>query len=148
MMIEYLKDLISCGVKGFRFDAAKHIELPKEAWCGSDFWERTLKDFNKEDLFMYGEVLDSDTWLVDKYCKYMNVGVNNGQGTDKSKLVQWTFSHDDALTFNLRRNEDWNVILDEWEWKLRENKASHMLFYPTSDLWRTQRMKYINNKYR
>ena len=151
MMIEYLKDLQSHGVKGFRFDATRHIELPDDLWCGSDFWDRVLGHIdNKDKLFLYGEVIFSDTKLVDRYCKYMNVGVNNNSGSDKRKLIHWTFSHDDDLTFNLNRPKSKDILLNEWEYLLKSNRESHMLFYPcvSQDIWLDERMKYINNTYR
>ena len=37
-----LKDCIDCGVDGFRFDAAKHIEVEDDASVGSQFWVNTL----------------------------------------------------------------------------------------------------------
>ena len=151
MMIEYLKDLQSQGVEGFRFDAVKHIELPDDAYCGSDFWDRILEHIeNKDKLFLYGEVIYADTNLVDRYCKYMNVGVNNGAGSDKKKLVQWSFSHDDHLTFKLKKNYSWEVIMQEWEYLLKSNKESHMLFYPcpNEDVWAEERFREINNTYK
>lgn len=150
MMIEYLKDLLSQGVEGFRFDAMRHIELPDDAWCGSDFWDRILKHIeNKEKLFMYGEVIYADTKLVDRYCKYINVGVNNNSGSDKRKLVQWTFSHDDDLTFNLSKPKPKDIIINEWEYLLKSNRESHMLFYPCAgeSVWADDRMREINLKY-
>ena len=52
---------------------------------------------NREQLFMYGELLDSSTELVDAYHTYMNTGVNNNSGTDKTKLVKWFLSHEAIL---------------------------------------------------
>ena len=63
-VLDYLKQLIDCGVTGFRFDAAKHIETKNDSGCGSNFWENTLgvaKTYatNKEmPLFSYGEILN------------------------------------------------------------------------------------------
>ena len=68
----YLEELVEDGVDGFRLDAAKSIELPKEYEPNlsedncSDFWPTVLgmadskaKDQNKT-LFYYGEVLQGD----------------------------------------------------------------------------------------
>ena len=60
--------------------------------------------------------------MVDEYSKYINVGINNNVGNDKSRQVHWTFSHDDHLTFNIQKHYDWNIIMNEWEWALGENK--------------------------
>lgn len=149
MMIAYLKDLQSCGVVGFRMDAVKHIELPGESYSGSDFWCRVLSSLEKrENLFIYGEILFADTWLVDQYAEYMLVGVNNGKGSQEEKKVRWTFSHDDYLTFNLARPNAGEVLLDEWDYLLYQHRESHVLFYPHSyqDIWKMPRMRDINHR--
>lgn len=66
----YVNDLISCGVRGFRYDTAKHIGLPSDPKDPkakqNDFWEvatgkKAVKGLTlsmpREDLFIYGEVL-------------------------------------------------------------------------------------------
>lgn len=151
IMIDYLNDLISLGVGGLRFDACRHIEMEDEGEFSSDFWNRVLGNLhNRENLFLYGEVIYSSTELVDKYCRYFNVGVNNNSGSDKKKLVQWVLSHDDQLTFGITNDKDWNVIMNEWEWFLSSNKESHMLWYPSEgqEIWRTERFKYINKEFK
>lgn len=62
-----LKQCIDCGVDGFRFDAAKHIETEKDGTYASDFWKNTLdkaKEYYKsknggKELFAYGEILNT-----------------------------------------------------------------------------------------
>ena len=44
-VIGLLKECIDAGADGFRFDAAKHIELPSSIdtdFCGSDFWPKQI----------------------------------------------------------------------------------------------------------
>lgn len=77
---------VDCGVDGFRFDAAKHIELEPETDgdFGSYFW-RSVTDGVKQyaaetygitDLFFYGEILgDAGTGIVN-YTRYMAVTDN------------------------------------------------------------------------
>ena len=65
-MLALLKDCIDCGVDGFRFDAAKHIETEKDGSDASSFWANTLdqaKSYYKsknggKELFAYGEILN------------------------------------------------------------------------------------------
>ena len=107
--IEKLKEL---GVKGIRFDAAKHIALPSE---GCDFWKEVT---SVPDMFYYGEILDGPggsnaNTLMKEYTDYMyvtddtystrvrsNAGVPstegnwNTKGIDGSKLIYWGESHD------------------------------------------------------
>lgn len=143
---DYLLDLQSLGVKGYRFDAAKHIELPDDEGFGSDFWPNVLDLPHKDKLFFYGELLYVDTCLADRYSHFMNVGVNNGAGSDESKKVRWTFSHDDHLTFNLYRPEAHQHLLDEWSNLLGQHQKSHVLFYPQGEdsFWRSECMRNIN----
>ena len=48
MIKNYMNDCLKCGASGFRYDAAKHIELPKETdgegEFGSDFWPEILNN--------------------------------------------------------------------------------------------------------
>ncbi|MCH5218778.1 MAG: hypothetical protein J1F07_09590 [Muribaculaceae bacterium] len=107
--IEQLKDL---GVKGIRFDAAKHIALPSE---GTDFWKEVT---SVPGMFYYGEILSTPGGsnandLMKEYTTYMSVTddtygtnartsagvpVSNGnwvnKGIDGSKIVYWGESHD------------------------------------------------------
>lgn len=68
--LTYVNDLLACGVRGFRYDTAKHIGLPsdpKDAKAPeNDFWDiatgrKAVKGLRlslpKDSLFMYGEVL-------------------------------------------------------------------------------------------
>ena len=156
IVIEYLNNLVSCGVGGFRFDACRHIptntEYDKRYNCNSNFWERVLSHVNnRERLFMYGEILDSSTELVDAYHTYMNTGVNNNSGTDKTKLVKWFLSHDDVLTFGISKDKyNKDVTIREWEWLLQSNRDSSVLFYPFEfdDTWKCEEIKRINLQYK
>jgi len=66
-IISFLNDCVSAGADGFRFDAAKHIELPDDSG-GSDFWSRVLGSVqNRNNLYIYGEVLQGG---ADRYASY------------------------------------------------------------------------------
>ncbi len=84
MVLDFLKECVNCGVDGFRFDAAKHIELPGDSGCGSDFWPYVLngvRNYAENDLYIYGESLSGsgsgsyggggyDAW-IDEFITYM-----------------------------------------------------------------------------
>ena len=151
--INYLKELLACWVDGFRLDAVRHIELPDDPWCGSDYWDRVIGSIDNIDkLFIYGECIYSSDELIKKYSKYMKVGVNTPTTLEQNNLVRWSISHDDDLTFNVAgsKNKDKNIILNEWEHVLKYYPETHMLFYPCANdnTWADNRMKYINNTYR
>lgn len=117
-IIYFLNDCIECGADGFRFDAAKHIELPSDPG-GSDFWTRVLNSLDRDDLFIYGEVLQGGADNYAAYTDYMDVtasnygysvrnavgygssvNVNNilsysvPSGVEADNLVTWVESHD------------------------------------------------------
>lgn len=101
------------GVKGIRWDAAKHIALPSE---GCQFWP----DVTLDGLWHYGEILDGpggdENKLMAEYAQYMSVtdtrysntllnAIRGGSSTTASgllttrgiaadKLVYWAESHD------------------------------------------------------
>lgn len=147
IFIQYLCNLIQCGVDGFRFDAAKHI--PVEECFNNDFWKtitEAVRD-KKSNAFMYGELLDLNIPLIDEYAKYINVGVNNRLGSDPTKKVIYNLSHDDILTFNVKSDKGWKILLDEHKYLLKSNPESHILYYPNDEMWREPQMSYINHKY-
>lgn len=121
-----LKECIDYGADGFRFDAAKHIELDTDPEINgvsyaSDFWSeitsyaRELKD----DVFIYGEILAPFGTESANYTQYMRItdsnygatvrnaakGSTNGDlesyglsDVDGSDLVLWVESHDNYVS--------------------------------------------------
>ncbi|WP_160690986.1 starch-binding protein [Clostridium sp. C2-6-12] len=75
-VISYLNDCIDCGADGFRFDAAKHIELPSDSNGASDFWSNVLGSMKKK-VFVYGEVLQGGADNFNSYTNYMDVLASN-----------------------------------------------------------------------
>ena len=111
-LLSYLKQAVADGADGFRYDAAKHIELPGE--YGSNFWNVIM---NNGSEFQYGEILQDDDSNDAGYGKLMsNTASNYGQkirsalkdrhisagnlmnyqvsGVDAANLVTWVESHD------------------------------------------------------
>lgn len=75
-LINYLNELADCGVDGFRFDAAKHIETPDDGAAASDFWPTITGAILKKNpnAYIYGEVLGLNGLLpITSYTKYINV---------------------------------------------------------------------------
>ena len=119
MILSYLKECVAAGADGFRYDAAKHIELPDEEPdkgkdFASDFWPVVL-DNGAE--FQYGEILQDTNSRTAAYSEYMSVtaswygdvlrkAVTGGNlnaatlsdyrsdGAPTEKLVTWVESHD------------------------------------------------------
>lgn len=121
----YVEFLKNCGVKGIRWDAAKHIGLPSE---GCNFWTEVT---SVPGMWHYGEILDNpgpDASIIKEYAKYMSVtdneycnyaardngGLPGGYGGSWAvnyglgdKCVYWGESHD---TYS---NDDWSCNRDQ-----------------------------------
>lgn len=87
MILNLLKECIDNGADGFRFDAAKHIETPKDdAAFASDFWDVVLdgatshaKSTKNFTPYYYGEVLNriDSTAAENYYLSKMSVTDNS-----------------------------------------------------------------------
>ncbi len=94
-----LEECIDCGVDGFRFDAAKHIELPTDASnIRSNFWPTVLNgatDYASEkgvdEPFYYGEILGAagPNFAISNYTDYMAV-TDNQTGDRALDKAYWT----------------------------------------------------------
>ncbi|MGN0456545.1 MAG: alpha-amylase family glycosyl hydrolase [Acutalibacteraceae bacterium] len=122
-----IKECVDYGADGFRFDAAKHIELDTDpdlngVHYASDFWNNVTSYAReiKPDVFLYGEVLAPFGTDSTNYTKYMRItdsaygtkvanaagkGTNspslknyNVTGADASDLVLWVESHDNFIS--------------------------------------------------
>ncbi|MCH5202177.1 MAG: starch-binding protein [Oscillospiraceae bacterium] len=86
----FLKECIDNGVDGFRFDGAKHIEVPADrSGVASQFWPNVLnattsyaKSTRGITPYYYGEVLDETGGVaITGYTQYMSV-TDNGLSND------------------------------------------------------------------
>lgn len=85
-VVTLLKECIDCGVDGFRFDAAKHIETPSDgATYGSDYWSEISSRAGEyytqktgDELYIYGEILNNcgTGRKYSAYTEYINVTDN------------------------------------------------------------------------
>lgn len=84
--LEFVNDLLSLGVKGFRYDTAKHIGLPSDPVDSAsgvkvnDFWDvatgrKAVKGVKlsvpEDELFIYGEILQDRNVKEEEYAEYM-----------------------------------------------------------------------------
>ena len=124
----YIQKLADLGVKGIRWDAAKHIGLPSE---GCNFWKTVT---SVSGMWHYGEILDSpgpNEGIIKEYANYMSVtdnqycnaaardngGLPGGYGGKWAvdykigdKCVYWAESHDTYSNDNWSCNVDQSVI--------------------------------------
>lgn len=138
-MKDYLVRAVAAGIDGFRYDAAKHIELPNEFDQYSPYYDTILPNGAQ---YQYGEVLQGDSGLnapaypalFDKYStngggntgsKYGGlmravvqdknldagrVGSLQGDGVRNNQLVTWVESHDTYANTN-----EYSSQLSAWQ---------------------------------
>lgn len=129
-VLSMMKEYIDCGVSGFRFDAAKHIETPDDGDYASNYWPFVLSGTTeyaltkgKEAPYYYGEILGTcgAGRSFDSYTKYMSIVDSTQSGNtlkavyeesetyitdtyktkqDPNKLVIWAESHDNYANFD------------------------------------------------
>lgn len=137
MIISFMNDAVALGADGFRFDTAKHIELPNDPG-GSNFWPRVLGSLNQKDrLFNYGEVLQGGADNFAGYANYLSLTASsyghsvrsavgyhsspnvetakfyNASGVNPSKLVTWVESHDDYAN-----DKSESTAMNDWQIKM------------------------------
>ncbi|HCI59399.1 MAG TPA: hypothetical protein DE313_01120 [Ruminococcus sp.] len=95
--IAFLKECIDAGADGFRFDGAKHIEVPNDNEnASSNFWSNVLgaatsyaKSSRGFTPYYYGEILDSTGGgqsIVNQYTNYMSVTCNTVSDNIRSQV--------------------------------------------------------------
>ena len=127
--MQFVNDVLACGARGFRYDTAKHIGLPGEMRDPkspeNDFWDvamgrKAVKGLMlavpREELFIYGEVLQDRNVPEQGYAEYMDLTASNygwvlrnvlnkhdaradnlltwHHSVDPAHLVTWVESHD------------------------------------------------------
>lgn len=140
LAIEFLNDLISCGVGGFRFDSGKNIALPEE---DCSFWINVLNGLKEKNLFNYAEVINASSKLIEEYQKYINV-LTNGSSWDREKLVVFPFSHDTDLEFGYTKNMSDSMCIEEY--KVLAGLFPHTIFYARTNnmCWESEEIRKIN----
>lgn len=92
LMINYLDECMEAGADGFRFDAAKHIELPSDTGFASDYWPNIINFIKskKSDAFVYGEILQDS---IDNYIYY--AALMGTSGDNYSRVLREAISNKD-----------------------------------------------------
>lgn len=98
-----LKECIEAGADGFRFDAAKHIELPAsiDGASGSDFWPNITSYAKslKPDVYLYGEILNTAGTSYSNYTQYIKI-TDSGQGSDIRSAIKSNNSSTSLVAYN------------------------------------------------
>lgn len=142
LIFNYIDELISCGVKGVRMDASKHIALPSE---GSDFWINFKDRFGNKDMFNYGEVIFEKQNIIDEYTQYINV-LTNMSHWDRNKIVTFAFSHDSDETFFYTKHMNDDMCINEYKIVCENFPNSVWYCRPFNNTWIDKRVKEANLK--
>jgi alpha-amylase len=96
-VLDMLKRILADGASGFRYDTAKHIELPDDPDYGSQFWPTVL---NNGAEFQYGELLQDDTSRDTAYANYMKITASNYGDSILSALNDNDFRAERVMNYN------------------------------------------------
>ena len=109
----YVNDLLSLGVKGFRYDTAKHIGLPSDPLDSlatrNNFWEvATGREDVKglklavpaDSLFIYGEVLQDKNVKEEEYAEYMDLTASAYGHALREVLDKGNFTADSLMKWH------------------------------------------------
>jgi len=109
----YVNDLLACGVRGFRYDTAKHIGLPSdpkdEKSPENDFWpvatgRKAVKGLRlalpEDSLFIYGEVLQDRNVKETEYAEYMGMTASSMGGSLRHDLEKGDWKASDVIGYS------------------------------------------------
>lgn len=158
LILNYLKLCVADGADGFRYDAAKHVEIPEDdPKFASDFWPVVLDNGAK---FQYGEILGGADCA--NYEKYMRATASDygsairsairGENLDaenissyrnpasEKNLVTWVESHDNYCGDGSWRELDELQVKQAWAVITARSGGTPLFFSrphgsSTSDQW-------------
>lgn len=111
--LTYVNDLLNLGVKGFRYDTAKHIGLPSDPLDSlatrNNFWDvatgrEEVKGLSlavpADSLFIYGEVLQDKNVKETEYAEYMDLTASAYGHALRTVLDKADFNADSLLNWH------------------------------------------------
>ena len=141
IIVNFLNELIDCGITGFRFDAAKSIGLPSE---GYRFWPNLIYRLKKYGLFLYGEVIfEENPRIIDEYAKYMHV-LGNYDGSNRDAMVKYIETHDTYLSDDaLGYSKGWSMdkIINDYCNLVKYYENTLFYIRPNDSSWQDKRIK-------
>lgn len=136
MIIDFLNELIDCGVEGFRFDSCKSIKTPKE---GCDFFPRVFGSLKKA-TYNYGEVFFASEELIGLYAENLDV-LTNTLSRNRNSVVVFAESHDSYYEFSYTKDKSSKEITEEYK-NLVHNYPNTIYFARSfDDEWQSQDIK-------
>lgn len=111
--MQYVNDLLKCGVRGFRYDTAKHIALPSdpkdERSPRNNFWDvATGREsvqgvklaLPMDSLYVYGEVLQDKNVKEAEYAEYMNLTASSMGDVLRDALDKGAWNVEQASSYH------------------------------------------------
>ena len=111
--MQFVNDVLACGARGFRYDTAKHIGLPSDPLDPkskqNDFWDvamgrKPVKGLSlavpREQLFIYGEVLQDKNVPEKGYAEYFDLTASNYGWVLRNVLNKHNAKADNLLTWH------------------------------------------------
>ncbi len=138
-VLHLLKEYVDVGVRGFRFDAAKHIETPEDGEYASDFWPNVIggiREYADNDLYIYGEILNTPgagRSYVD-YTPYMGITTNQVSDAIRNAVISGNLSALESVSFLDDVPADQSVLWPESHDDFAHDNTSGV---STSDLMKT-----------
>ena len=120
-VISMLKEYCDCGIDGFRFDAAKHIETPNDGTYASNYWPNVIGSINDyyvnkglDKPYIYGEILTTcgTGRNYSSYTTYMST-IDNTQATDLLNAVKDSSTSKIKTTYNTKVDPNHLVLWAE-----------------------------------
>lgn len=148
LVIEFLDELIECGVDMFRLDQYKHYALPEEFENEGTFVTNVMNRYGKN--MWIGEVLFEDNKeLLGEFTKFAYVFSMNG--IDNHRIVRAVECHDtylnnDGVGYTRSMNDE--IIIREYDYLC--SYARHTMFYcrPLNNTWMDSRIREINKRHK
>lgn len=150
LVIDFINNLIDCGIDGVRLDSAKMIATPDEDFRESRnmFFARVLGGI-KMPIYVFGEVIFEKKQMIDLYEKYIDVLTefsNNSYDLNKNKTIFFIESHDTYNDTDIGYTCNWDIDKIIENYKHLVNSFDKVLFYtrPMTDDWCSNKIKNIN----
>lgn len=141
IILSFIESLISCGISGIRFDAAKNIALFSE---GCDFWTRIFYELTNYNLIKYGEIIFENPDVIYEYCNYIDVLTENCS-LNSEKIFNFIESHDSYLDFGYTKSLSGNEINERY--RDLSTISENTLYYarPFDESWKSEVVREANN---
>lgn len=150
LVMNFINELIDCGIDGIRIDSAKMIALPEENFNENknEFFKNLLENI-KPPIYIFGEVIFEKKELIDKYQKYIDILTEfnkNSYSLNKNKTILFIESHDTFLDKLIGYSSSWDkeIIINQYRFLAKDFEKVLFFARPFDDSWKSKVIKTIN----